>query len=189
MSPAPKSSTAKTGSAGCAYHELAKGSRSGAAARRLRDSLENHGLGGTVRKVGEKLHVVEPLPPLESDVALWKVRRDDEVLGLRAGELVEVKSADEIRETLDSRGMNRGLFFMLEMWNFPGRRFRVLKRMDRLMVEATGTMRSIKNTVLLEGTTCDGTAHEGCEASCHHMWREVWLRRVPDGDVAKSSAE
>jgi hypothetical protein len=32
-----------------------------------------------------------------------------------AGEWVQVKSADEIRETLDARGMVRGLRFMDEM--------------------------------------------------------------------------
>lgn len=66
---------------------------------------------------------------------------------------------------------------------YCGGRFRVLKRMERLLVERTGTMRNLKDTVLLEGTTCDGSAHEGCDATCQHLWRELWLRRV-DGPTA-----
>jgi hypothetical protein len=36
---------------------------------------------------------------------------------------------------------------------------------------------------LLEGTVCDGSAHEGCDATCQHMWREVWLRRVEEPEA------
>lgn len=92
-----------------------------------------------------------------------------------------MKSAQEIRDTLDSRGMFRGLSFMDEMWKYCDRRFRVLKPMKRLMIERTGTMRDVKNTVLLEGTDCDGSAHQHCDATCQHLWREVWLRRVDGG--------
>ena len=48
-----------------------------------------------------------------------------EVLGLQPGELVEIKSEEEIRRTLDATGKNRGLGFMPEMWPHCGRRGRV----------------------------------------------------------------
>jgi hypothetical protein len=103
-----------------------------------------------------------------------------EVLGLKPGEIVEVKSREEILETLDFKGRNRGLQFMPEMFKYCGKRFRVLKRVDRMVVAASGKMRSIPNTVILEGVYCDGKAHGGCQRLCYCLWREVWLRRVKD---------
>jgi hypothetical protein len=172
--------------AGCGYHEL---SYVGFWARRrldlrvARESIAHRGVAGTLRKIGERLGWVAPITVSHAGAGAEKVARAGEVLGLQPGDWVEVKSADEIRATLDWRGMFRGLYFMDEMWGFTGRRFRVLKRMERLMVERTGAMRTIKNTVLLEGTVCDGAAHENCDATCQHLWREVWLRRV-DGPGA-----
>src|SRR5436190_601573 len=49
------------------------------------------------------------------------------VLGLRAGEWVEVRSAEEILATLDERGCLDALPFMPEMLEYCERRFRVIK--------------------------------------------------------------
>ena len=172
--------------AGCSYHEA---SRVGFWARRmldlrvLQDSFAHRGLAGTLRKSAERLNLVAPATAAAKSAGALEAGRATSALGLQPGEWVEVKSAEEIRDTLDRRGMVRGLYFMDEMWRYAGGRFKVLKRMERLMVERTGVMRTIKNTVLLESTVCDGSAHEGCDATCQHMWREVWLRRVEEPEV------
>ena len=171
---------------GCGYHELSYvgfWGRRRLDVRVVRDSIAHRGVAGTLRKVGEKLGWIAPAVPSRDSVEAQQARLADEVLGLQPGEWVEVKSAEEIRDTLDWRGMVRGLYFMDEMWRYCGQRFRVLKRMEHLMVERTGAMRTIKNTVLLDGTVCDGAAHDGCDATCQHMWREVWLRRVDGPDA------
>jgi hypothetical protein len=105
-----------------------------------------------------------------------------EALNLQPGELVEVKSAQEIAATLDSKGRNRGLEFGPHMMPFCGKRFVVKTRLERLIMEKNGEMRRLENTVLLEGAVCDGwTVLGGCLRNSHHFWREVWLRRVkPD---------
>ncbi len=54
----------------------------------------------------------------------------NDILDLRAGDLVEVRSEDEILRTLDSRGTLDSLPFMPEMLPFCGKRFRVSKRAD-----------------------------------------------------------
>ncbi|MEM3697171.1 MAG: hypothetical protein QXQ94_06700 [Candidatus Bathyarchaeia archaeon] len=100
-----------------------------------------------------------------------------ESLNLKPGEFVEVKSIKEILKTLDSRGRNRGLEFMPEMLKYCGKRFRVFKRVDK-MIDATGRIRPIHNTVILDGVTCDGSAHRGCQKTCFCLWREIWLKRV-----------
>ena len=99
-------------------------------------------------------------------------------LGLKDGEIVEVKSKDEIIATLDYKGRNRGLEFTPEMLKYCGKRMRVLKRVDRMIIEKTGKMRQIANTVLLEEANCDGQNHGGCPRNCYCLFREIWLRRV-----------
>lgn len=108
-----------------------------------------------------------------------KLKRTPTVaLNLRPGELVEVKSKDEILATLDTMGRNRGLGFTPEMLKYCGKTYRVLKRLDKMINEQTGVMRQIANTVLLEGVTCDGKAHGGCQRMCYCLWREIWLKRI-----------
>ncbi len=102
-----------------------------------------------------------------------------ETLNLRPGELVEVKSLEEILATLDGERRNRGLLWMTGMSRYCGRRYRVHRRVERIMLESNGELRNMKNTVLLEGVMCDGAAFGGCDRSCFHFWREAWLRRVP----------
>jgi hypothetical protein len=101
-------------------------------------------------------------------------------LDLQPGDLVEVRSADEIQDTLDPSGRGRGLYFMPEMWAYCGRRLRVLWPVDRMMSEKTGEMRSLRQTVILDGITCDGKAHGGCQRGCYIFWKDVWLRRITD---------
>ena len=115
--------------------------------------------------------------------ALALVPRADERLNLRPGEWIEVKSKEEILETLDDHGKNRGLRFVPEMFDFCGRRFRVLKRVEKICIENTPDVRSIRNTVLLENGICQGGGI-GCDRACFHFWREIWLRRAAASDYA-----
>jgi len=104
---------------------------------------------------------------------------EKESLGLKPGEWVEVKSEKEIFATLDQHGKLRGLAFNREMAKFCGKRFRVYKRLEKIILESTGELRRIRTpTVMLEGVFCDGEAHDKCDRSCFCFWREAWLRRV-----------
>lgn len=108
-----------------------------------------------------------------------KLRRTPSVsLNLQPGEIVEVKSKDEILATLDLRGRNRGLYFTAEMLKYCSGRYRVLKRVDKIVVEKTGMLREIPNTVILEDVFCNGSDHGYCPRSCYCLWREIWLRRI-----------
>jgi hypothetical protein len=103
-----------------------------------------------------------------------------EALGLLPGEWVEVKPIEEILATLDGNRRNKGLRWMTGMKKYCGKRCRVYRKVERIMLETNSEMRSMKNTVLLAGATCDGTAFNGCDRSCFHFWREVWLKRMPE---------
>jgi hypothetical protein len=99
-------------------------------------------------------------------------------LNLKPGEMVEIKSEKEIRQTLDSLQRTEGLKFMPEMWKYCGKRYRVYKKLNKIISEASGELLKLKNTVLLDGVICDGSEHYNCERSCFLWWKEHWLNRV-----------
>lgn len=103
-----------------------------------------------------------------------------ESLGLRAGDWVEVKTIEEIRQTLDNHGKNRGLHFSADMVPYCGLRLQVRSRADNFITEATGVMRHFKNTVILETAISNSAiyAFGGCPRGDFLYWREIWLRRV-----------
>lgn len=97
-------------------------------------------------------------------------------LDLVPGERVRVKTREAIAATLDERGRYRGLAFGGEMERFCGRTMIVAARVDRIMDEATGRIRLLKDTVILDGGICD--RHWGCARGMPILWREAWLERV-----------
>ena len=103
-----------------------------------------------------------------------------EPLRLQPGELVEVKSKDEIMAALGPNNKNRGLIFDGEMLQFCGRRARVLKSVDKIIEEHTGRMLRLRDCVILDQVTCVGRFHRFCPRAIHMYWREAWLRRVDE---------
>jgi hypothetical protein len=100
-------------------------------------------------------------------------------LNLQPGELVEIRDLEELRQTLDPAGRNRGLVCDIELKRFCGKRYRVLSRLDRMISEVTGQMRKVEGTVILDGNTCMcARTLGGCPRQEYCYWREVWLRRV-----------
>jgi hypothetical protein len=97
-------------------------------------------------------------------------------LGLKPGEVVEVRSAAEIMRTLDGQGRLDGLPFMPEILTLRGHRFQVSKHADSTC--ARGQPRRLEATVHLDQLRCNGSAHRDCKAACLLLWKEGWLRRV-----------
>jgi hypothetical protein len=116
------------------------------------------------------------------------------VLGLKVGELVEVRSAEEIRATLDDNGELDGLPFMPEMLAYCGRRLNVHKVAHKSCdnIGWTGLRRMTEAVHLTDGpsvTRCDGSAHGGCENACSLYWKEQWLKRVDAADPVTPTPE
>jgi hypothetical protein len=105
-----------------------------------------------------------------------------ERLDLQAGEWVIVKSKDEILPTLDGNGRNRGMTFDAEMLPYCGKRFRVLRRVERIVQETTGRLIELGGVaVILENVVCTSRYRRSCPRSIYSYWREIWLRRAdPD---------
>jgi hypothetical protein len=97
---------------------------------------------------------------------------------LKVGDWVEVRSKEEILETLDADGRLDGMPLMPEMFQFCGKTFQVDKRAHKSCDYTTPypfRSRWIEKTVLLD-TRCDGSAHGGCQAGCTILWKEAWLK-------------
>lgn len=104
------------------------------------------------------------------------------------GDIVEVLSAKEIFETLDRDGKLEGLRFTQEMGKYCGKQFKIIKKINKIIIETTGELRSIKKpTFILEGVVCDGKQHGECDRLCFCYWRRSWLK--PINTVKSNSRE
>jgi hypothetical protein len=127
----------------------------------------------------------------------WKIRRTlfgpfgsgtnkatpSATLQLKAGEQVVVKPMDLITATLDAKASNRGLWFSPNMRLLCGQKRCVEKRIEKLIVDGSGEMRQLRDTVFLEGSfcSCAHIAFGGCSRGEYVYWREVWLNRADEG--------
>ena len=103
-------------------------------------------------------------------------------LNLQPGELVRIKSHDEILATLNTRNRNRGLYFDAEEVPYCGGTYRVLKQVRKIINERTGRMLEMKTPcVILDSVICQSRYSECrlfCPRSIYSYWREIWLERV-----------
>jgi hypothetical protein len=98
---------------------------------------------------------------------------------MQSGDLVRVRTREEIEAALDSSNKLKGCLFMPEMWDYCGTEQRVLKPVDRFLDERNYRVRRTRGIVLLEGAICQGTLYpEGCDHSCFFFWREEWLEKI-----------
>ncbi len=110
-----------------------------------------------------------------------------EIQDLQPGDIVRVKNIEEILKTLNRDWKNRGLYYdeTGEMLKYCNKKFKVLKRVRKIINERTGEMTSLKNdNVILEGVVCCGHYSPNrllCPRSIPPFWREIWLEKpAPD---------
>jgi hypothetical protein len=114
-------------------------------------------------------------------------RNSTECLDLVAGELIEVRSREEILSTLDQNGKLDAMPFMPEMLQYCGQRLRVSQRADKTCDNIKQwSLRRVKNAVHLTGVRCDGASHGNCDAGCLLFWNEAWLKKANPEFVSAS---
>ncbi len=105
-------------------------------------------------------------------------------LNLQPGELVRIKSYDEILSTVHFDYRNRGLFFDAEMVPYCGGVYRVKARVSKFIDEKTGKMKYMKApAVILEDVwcgSCYSTRQMFCPRAIYSWWREAWLERAEE---------
>jgi hypothetical protein len=95
---------------------------------------------------------------------------------LRRGDEVVVRDAADIVATLDGRLRNRGLYFDPEMTKYCGRPSVIKARVDRIIDDATGLMRTMKSPCLvLENIDYTGETLRFVAQHEHLFWRDLWL--------------
>ena len=100
------------------------------------------------------------------------------------GDVVRIKSYDEILSTLDRVNKLGGLFFDAEMVPFCGGTYRVRSRVKNFLNEKTGKLVALKaGAVMLENVWCQ-SRYSDCRMFCpraiYPWWREEWLEKVSD---------
>jgi len=100
---------------------------------------------------------------------------------LQDGDTVRVLSVEEIGRTLDKKGKNRGLWFDRDMVKYCGQTYQVLRRITRIIDDATGEMRLMKAPcIVLKNAQYSGEYLRFSAQQDHLFWREVWLSHKLD---------
>jgi hypothetical protein len=132
--------------------------------------------------VAKRLHLMSRGLFMPYDKALRE--QSPPVTEFRPGQLVRIRSKEQIARTLGPNGKNKGLWFDREMLPFCGRTARVLRRIDRFVDEASGKMVELKSDCyILEGVVCSGDRSKGrrlCSRAIYPYWRSCWLEPISE---------
>lgn len=139
--------------------------------RRFRGALRK--IGRPLQRLGRRADSPAPAPAPAAFPALV----------LNVGDRVRVRSAEEVRKSLDDNSAIRGCSFGAGMFQYCGREFRVAKVVNQFFDEARWRMLRARSLVLLDGVHCDGSSvpeTRGCDRMCFYFWRTEWLEKVDD---------
>ncbi len=100
------------------------------------------------------------------------------------GDLVRIRSKEEIAETLDAASKNRGLWFDHEMVPYCDEVHSVSRKVERFVDDRTGRLVTLKSDCfVLENVVCTSYCSYGrwfCPRAIYPWWRQTWLERVDD---------
>jgi hypothetical protein len=97
------------------------------------------------------------------------------------GDLVRVRTHEEILSTLNPFKESKGCAFLPDMVQYCGTTQRVLKSMQTFLDERDYKVKKVRGVILLENVICNGTPAFGpCDRCCFLFWREEWLEKVTE---------
>jgi hypothetical protein len=97
----------------------------------------------------------------------------------KQGDIVRVRSREEITSTLDPFKELKGCAFLPAMYQYCGTQQRVLKSMQHFLDERDYKRKKVRGVILLENVICNGTPAFGpCDRCCFLFWREEWLEKI-----------
>jgi hypothetical protein len=101
------------------------------------------------------------------------------VSSFATGDIVLVRSREEILSTLDPFNELKGCTFFHEMFQYCGTQQRVFKVMQHFMDERDYKFKRTHGIILLENLICTGNSTFGkCDRCCFLFWREEWLEKI-----------
>ena len=115
------------------------------------------------------------------------------MLNLQPGELVRVKSHEQILQTIDTSNRNRGMHWDAELVPYCGKTYRVLSRVTKIIGERTGKMLHMRSPcIILDSVVCQAR-YSSCRLFCpkemYPYWREIWLERIRSNETAGPARE
>ena len=100
-------------------------------------------------------------------------------LNLKPGEIVKVRSRNEIQQTLNENHQFERVDFMEGMWQYCGQKFKIFKRVEKIYDPYKDRYRKCRDLVILEGLFCHGSVKTPeCDRTCLYYWKEAWLERI-----------
>jgi hypothetical protein len=98
------------------------------------------------------------------------------------GEIVKVKSRDDIYKSLDAFNRLDGCLFTEQMWRYCNLSYHIIKVVSNIFIERD--KRTHKTTApfyVLRNIICEGRKDcfsKKCDHSCMLLWHERWLDKV-----------
>lgn len=101
------------------------------------------------------------------------------------GQMVRIRSKDEIQATLNLWREMKGCNFMEEMYPYCGTAHTIIRVVERFVDERDYLVKKARGLYLLDGVMCEGTRTYGrCDRACFFFWREEWLEAVEENNRA-----
>ena len=99
-----------------------------------------------------------------------------------AGDIVKVKTKEEISQKLNEHSKQDGCLFMNQMCEYCGKEFKIAKVVKNLFDEQQCKMyKASLPLYILNGVICHGEVesfNQRCDHSCHFFWHEDWLTKA-----------
>jgi hypothetical protein len=131
--------------------------------------------------LGTRLRSVLTLFHLRSGPAAKERIIPEPIQDIREGEVVRVRSREQIEKSLDVNGALKGCAIVEPMFAYCGQEVAIAKVVEKFFDEKEWRMRRCKNLVTLKDIHCDGSGHPdtmGCDRGCYFFWRTEWLERI-----------
>jgi len=98
------------------------------------------------------------------------------------GNIVKVKSKEEIIHSLNPMNKLDGCLFMNQMWEFCGKEFKIVKVVKNVFDERQCKIYKVPAPIyILDGLICDGKVESfkhTCDHSCYLLWHEDWIMKA-----------
>lgn len=104
-----------------------------------------------------------------------------EKVTIRRGDIVKVRSKEEIWSLLDEQEKYKGCPFMENMFDLCEKEYKVLKEVSYFYDENKQKLCKCKDLFILKGAHCSGRKRlylELCDLNCFFFWHRDWLVKI-----------
>jgi len=112
----------------------------------------------------------------------WRKGKSSSVHQYNVGDVIRIRSKENISKSLDYINKLEGCLFMEQMWKYCDSKFIVIKVVNNFFDEHKYKMFKTHSPLyILDGLICNGvvdTFDHRCDHSCYFLWHEKWLEKT-----------